>query len=493
MTSTPPDLAARAGLEAALLARRAKRTATGIPRLPRPESGGTFPLSPSQRLMWRLHHASPSGSTWVTLGGVRLHGPLDLAALEQAFTAVTERHEALRTLFGTDEHGDLVQAVQPAAPVSVPVTEVTPDGAEAAMATVFDEPFDLREGPLVRLRVLRLGPQEHHLVLVVHHIISDGRTMEIIIAELTACYFAFAAGLPSPLPPLRVQVADVAVWQNQRLSASRQRLLDYWLPALEGATGVLPPTDAGPRPTPDSRGCTYQLPLAAETVQALRHLGSTHHATLFMVTLAACHTLLSWYTGVRDGAVASPYTYRDRPEIDHLAGAFMNYLVLRADLSGDPTFTEVLGRIRDRTAADFEHHELPVGEIMTELGHDPTADPHPLLRSLFTEESNPALPPQDIDALRIEMINDPPWRRAERDFTLRVTHGTAGTHVIVTYRTDAFTPARVRDIAADYRDLLERIAAGADFKLFDAQGRANAPGLRVPPSRATGQEERGDS
>ncbi|MFJ3722511.1 condensation domain-containing protein [Streptomyces sp. NPDC090045] len=485
MTSTQADLAARARLEAALLARRrSRKKATGIPRLPRTEGGDTFPLSHTQRLMWDLHHHSPAGGTWVTLGGVRLYGPLDIPVLEQAFTAVTERHEALRTSFGTDEHGDPVQAVRPAAALlSVPVTEVTPDGADAAMATILDEPFDLEKDLLVRLHVLRLGPQEHHMLLVVHHIVSDGRTMEIIIAELAVLYAAFAAGLPSPLPPLPVQVADVAVWQNQRLSGSRRRLLDYWLPALQGATGVVPPTDAPPRPAPGSWGRTYQLPVPAETVQALRNVGSAHNATLFMVTLAACHTLLSWYTGVRDGAVASPYTYRDRPEIDSLAGAFMNYLVLRADLSGDPTFTEVLGRVRERTAADFEHHELPIGELTAELGHEPTAGTHSLLRSLFTEESDPGLPPQGVTALRTEMIADPPWRRAERDFTLRVTHGTAGTHVIVTYRTDAFTPERVRDIAADYRDLLERIAADPGFKVFDAQGGPNAPTLRVPPSR----------
>ncbi|MFJ6432801.1 condensation domain-containing protein [Streptomyces sp. NPDC091416] len=481
MTAGPADLAARARIEAALLARRSRTGRAAVPRLPRSEGDNRFPLSPVQHLMWHLHHDSPTRNTWVTLGGIRLFGALDIGALERAWAALADRHEALRTVFTTEEHGEPAQIVRPSSTghLSFQVVEVTPEGADDAMGDFFDEPFDLCADPPGRLRVLRVGPEEHHIAIVVHHIVSDGHTMSVLIEELTALYFACSAGLPSPLAPLTLQPADLAAWQGGRLTAARRRqLLDYWRTALDGVLVPVPPSDVAPRPATDCTGRTYQLPVSDRTVTALRQLARKHGATPFMVSLAAFQILLARWTGVRDGAVTTPYSCRDRPEADRLVGAFINLLLVRADLSGDPTYLQVLERVRDRTAADFEHHDLPVAEVIEALGQEPAAGRRDLLRALFTEESNPAVPDEAEEVLRSEMVMDPPWRQAERDFTLRVTHdATAGTHVVVTYRTNRYTAARVRDIAADYRDLLDRIAADPSFRVFDERG---GPPLRVP-------------
>lgn len=481
MTAGPADLAARARVEAALLARRSRTARATVPRLPRSQGDNRFPLSPVQHLMWQLHHDSPTRNTWVTLGGIKLFGALDISALERAWRALADRHEALRTVFTTDGHGEPAQIVRPSGTgrLSFQVVEVTPENADDVMGAFFDEPFDLCTDPPGRLRILRVGPNEHHIAIVVHHIVSDGHTMSVLIEELTTLYFACSAGLPSPLAPLPIQPVDLAAWQGERLTtARRQQLLGYWRTVLEGARVPVPPTDVVPRPEADCTGRTYQLPVSERTVSALRQLARKHGATPFMVSLAAFQVLLARYTGVRDGAVTTPYSCRDRPEADRLVGAFINLLIVRADLSGDPTYLQVLARVRDRTAADFEHHDLPVAEVIEALGHEPAAGRRDMLRTLFTEEDNPAVPDEAEEILRSEMVMDPPWHQAERDFTLRVTHdATAGTRIIVTYRTATYTAARVRDIAADYRDLLDRIAADPSFRVFDDRA---VPPLRVP-------------
>lgn len=478
MTTAEQDLRARARIEAQLLARRVRR-APGIPALPRRPGDNVFPTSPVQQLMWEFHHECPGESTWVTLGGVRLYGPLDTALLQSALDALVDRHESLRTVFRAGPDGAVEQVVLARGHrLAVPVHEVTADQAEAVSAAAIDQPFDLVHGPLARLHVLRLAPQEHHLMLVLHHIVSDGHSMEVFIQELAALYLSRAAGVPDPLPAITAQPADVAAWQRARWDGpARQRGTQYWKQRLAGAEPLRLPTDAPRGPEPSSAGLTCQLPVDEQTMEALRRLGQEHQATLFMVTLAAFHVLFARYTGQRHGMVSTPYSYRDRPETYAPIGAFINYLMLRPDLSGDPDFREVLRRVRDATLLDFEHHDLPLDELIEALGMDPVDGRRTLMRVLFTEESDPEVPLAADGLLRSEMIADPPWHHALRDLTLRVTAGAEGTHVIVTYRVDAFSAARAADIAADYRDLLRLVAADPGLRVLDPHA---GPALRVP-------------
>jgi non-ribosomal peptide synthetase component F len=218
----------------------------------------------------------------------------------------------------------------------------------------------------------------------------------------------------------------------------------------------------------------------------LRELGAAHQATLFMVTLAAHHALLAWYSGQRDFVVATPVSWRDRPEIDALVGAFINYVPLRADLSGNLTFAELVDVVRDQTALDLQNHDLPYDEVCALAGYEPTQGRHALLRVLFTEEADPSVPPTGSDALRAELV-EPPWHHALRDFTTRFTAAEDGTYIIHTYRTDAFTADRIAAIAEDYRDVLARVVAEPHRRVFEAEGPFGVA-LRVPPVNHAGGE-----
>ncbi|MCL8017545.1 condensation domain-containing protein [Streptomyces sp. AS02] len=469
MTTTDGELAARARLEATLLARRRKAVRAGIPRLARsgPDEDTVFPASRVQRLMWDLHHEHPESNIWTTVGGVRLHGPLDTAVLARAYAALVDRHEALRTVFRPADGGELLQVVRPVGHrVPLLTADVSADSVTEAAAAVITAPFDPGNDDLVRLKVLRLSEREHLVVLVLHHAVSDLATTQIVIEDLGALYLAFSSGLPSPLPELPVQPGDLAVWQNERLRGpGYRRLVDYWTRRLTGAVPVAPPAD-GPG-GPGTEGRTLRLAVPDDVVGALRDLARRHNSTLFMVTLSALHILLARYSGQRDVTVTTPYSFRDRPELGRTVGAFINYLLLRADLSGDPRYLDVLLQVRQHTAADFEHHELPLDDLVSALGRAPAEGRRELTPVLFTEESDPDVGLDIGPGLRAEPVVDLPWHRAERDFTLRVTSGASGTDIIVTYRTAAYTPERAHTVAADYRTLLTRIAADPTFRVFD--------------------------
>jgi len=480
MTATA-DLAGRAQLEAALLARRRGRV-DAIPRLPRSEGVTTFAAAAIQRLMWELHHEYPGETTFITLGGIWLKGPLDRDLLQQAFDGLVERHEACRTLFRWMPDDELVQDVHAGARHRIVQVDVTPDGVDAAAAAAIDEPFDLVRGPLVRMHLLRVNPVLHQVVLVLHHIVSDGVTMEIFVQELAGAYLALVAGATAPIPPPATQPADVAAWQNARLRGPLgERQAAYWRRRLAGFVPAELPTDAERSPVPSAAGLTYQLPVPAATVTGLGRLAAERQVTLFMLTLAAFQVLMCWYTGRLDTGVATPFSYRTRTELADPVGAFINYLVLRADLSGDPTFAEVLERVRQSTVTDFEHHDLPLDDVIDTIGLAPQYGRYVLLRTLFTEESDPAVPLEAEGEIGAELVLNPPWHHALRDLSVRVTAGHAGTHIIVTYRVDAFSPGRVADIAADYLDLLTAVVADPQLRIFDDAGRS-ALNLRVPTS-----------
>jgi hypothetical protein len=477
-TAAGTDLDQRARLEETLIRRRLAKAAgsgSAIARLPRGPGVQTFATSAAEKLYWKHHQGDPSGATFLTVGAMQMSGPLDVALMERALNWLAGRHEPLRTRY-RPEGGQLVALVAQESALTVAVRPIREAEADEAIAAVFAEPFDLAEGPLVRLRLLRLAPDRHIAVLVLHHIISDLRSMEVFCGELGLAYVAAVAGTEPALPLLPVQCVDVTAWQRGRLEKSAGQLAGYWRRRLAGAQPLRVPADLPPPPNPSLAGHTRGRLVPGELMASLRALGAAGQASLFMVTLAAFGILMGAYSRQRDVLLMTPVSLLDRPEMHGLMGVFINHLPVRIDLSGDPTFREVLARVRDTFAADFDHLELPEEQIAAQHEAGRLALP-----VQFTEETDPAMPAGDMADLTGGLVQFMPWRRAQAELAMRVTAGAGGVHLIQTYRLDLFTEARVAAIADDYFDLLVRVAAQTDHRVFDPAGPCGVP-LRIMPT-----------
>ncbi|HLL82843.1 MAG TPA: condensation domain-containing protein, partial [Longimicrobium sp.] len=339
------------------------------------ERTGPLPLSFAQERLWFIDRMEPGSAAYNLPVALRLGGGLDEAALERALGEIVRRHEALRTVF-TVVDGSPVQVIAPFDGFVVPVEDLSGLGEadrEAAVRRRAREEarraFDLSAGPLFRAVLLRLAPEEHVLLISMHHIVSDGWSMGVLSGELSALYAAYREGRPSRLPELAVQYADYAVWQREQLEGEvLERQLAYWRERLADAPALLElPTDH-PRPlVPAYDGAYESLELPGDLLARLKALGHRETATLYMVLLAASQVLLSRYSGSDDVVVGSPVAGRTRGEVEGLIGFFVNTLVLRTDLSGDPRFRETLGRVREATLGAYEHQELPFERLVAEL------------------------------------------------------------------------------------------------------------------------------
>ena len=356
------------------------------------ERTGALPLSFAQERLWFLDRLEPGSTAYNIPVAWRLGGALDEAALERELSEIVRRHEALRTVFA-EVDGAPVQVVAPFGGFTLPVEDLSGLGEadrEAAVRRRVGEeagrPFDLSAGPLFRAALLRLGAEEHVLLLSMHHIVSDGWSMGVLFRELSALYGAYRDGGESPLPELPVQYADYAVWQREQLEGEvLDRQLAYWRERLAGAPELLElPTDH-PRPAVQTyRGASVPVELSPELLERLQALGRSEGATLYMMLLGAFQVLLGKYGGGEDVVVGSPIAGRTRGEVEELIGFFVNTLVLRTDLSGDPSFREVLGRVRDVTLGAYEHQELPFESLVAELQPERSLSHSPLFQVMFT-------------------------------------------------------------------------------------------------------------
>src|SRR6185503_16143996 len=337
-----------------------------------------LPLSFAQERMWFAQQLEPDATHYNTAVAVRVQGALSLDALARTLSELVRRHESLRTVF-VEDGGVARQRI--AAPFDVPVAALdvasapgaTPDldGARATAARWIATPFDLRNGPLVRAASLRLGDDDddHVVVLAMHHIVTDGWSLGILIREVTALYPAIAAGRPPALPPLALQYADVAVWQRQWL---RGAALDRELPTTFA------------RPTrPSVRGAVHVQRVSAELAAGVRELSRRHGATLFMTLLAGFDVLLGRYCRQDDVCVGTPVANRGYPGLEPLVGCFINTLVLRADLSGEPSFAQFLDRVRKRTLVAYAHQDLPFDHLVDALQVPRDLGRNPLFQVLF--------------------------------------------------------------------------------------------------------------
>jgi amino acid adenylation domain-containing protein len=425
------------------------------------ERDGPLPLSFAQDRLWFLYSLEPESPFYNIPTALRLTGALDVGALERAVGEIVRRHEALRTTF-QERGGQVVQVIVPFSGFTVAVEDVAgADEAEVRRRAAQDaaRPFDLATGPLFRATLLRRGPEEQVLLLCLHHIIGDGWSMGVLFRELSALYEAYREGRDSPLPELPVQYADYAVWQRRALRGERlDRHLAYWRERLAAAPALLElPTDRARPAVQSYRGASERFEIPANLVQRLQARGRAEGATLYMVLLAAFQLLLSRYAGTDDVVVGSPTAGRVRAELEDLVGFFINTLVLRTDLSGDPDFREVLRRVREVTLSAYEHQEVPFERVVEEVHPERSLSRTPLFQVMFVLQ-NAARAVFGLEGVRAAPLGVE-TTTAKFDLTLTLAETPQGLSGWLEYATDLFDPATAARMRWHLRVLLEAIAS----------------------------------
>jgi len=435
------------------------------------EGGGPAPLSFAQERLWFIDRLEPGSAVYNIPAAWRLAGALDEAALERSLGEIVRRHEALRTTF-TEVDGSPVQVIAPFGGFTLPVEDLSALGEaerEAAVGRHADEearrPFDLAAGPLFRATLLRLGAEEHVLLLSVHHIVGDGWSLGVLYRELSTLYAAYREGRTSPLPELAVQYADYALWQRGQLEGEGlERQLSYWRERLADAPELLELPADHPRPPAQTfRGAHEQVELPLALLERLQVLGQSEGATLYMVLLAAFQVLLSKYSGSDDIVVGSPAVGRTRKEVEEVIGFFVNPLVLRTDLSGNPSFREVLWRAREATLGAYEHQEVPFERLVAELQPERSLSHTPLFQAAFALQNavdqGVALQGLEVSAAGAELGS------AKFDLFLMPRATAQGLRVGLNYSTDLFERGTALRMLGHLARVLEQVTADADVRL----------------------------
>jgi len=439
----------------------------------RNNSRGPAPLSFAQERLWFLDQYEPNSSVYNIPSALRLKGSLDVAAIRRSLDEIIRRHESLRTTFSIVD-GEPVQVIAPSFELPVPVVDLSeyPEGqreqeARQIINTETREPFDLAQGPLFRSRLLRLGEDEHVLLMTMHHIVSDGWSMGVLFRELSVLYRAFVNGQPSPLLELPIQYADFALWQREWLKGEvLDRQLSYWKQQLGGIPAILNvPTDR-PRPAVQShRGGRQSFVLTKELTEHVKSLSRKEGTTLFMTLLAAFQTLLYRYTGQEDIVVGSPIANRNRIEIEGLIGFFVNTLVLRSSFSDNPTFRKFLARVRQTTLEAYEHQDLPFERLVEELKPDRNLSRSPLFQVMFVLHNAPSIA-LELDGLNVGRVRLA-GEATKFDLTLSISQVTEGLGASLQYNIDLFDSATIERMADHFQILLQSIVADPEQPISD--------------------------
>jgi hypothetical protein len=428
---------------------------------------GDLPLSFAQQRLWFLDQLMPGSIAYNITGAARLTGPLNIAALEQSLTEVLRRHEVLRTTFRAVD-GQPFQSLAPAKPFILPVVDLEhlPEAEREAEARRLateqaHQSFDLAKGPLFRASLLRLGEEDHIVQCAMHHTVSDGWSMTIFNKEIGSLYHSFSTGQPSPLPELPIQYADFAHWQREWLQGEvLEAQLSYWRKQLAGAPPSLElPTDR-PRPAVQAfHGARQSLVLPKSLTEALKGLSRQEGVTLFMTLLAAFKVLLCRYTGEEDIVVGTPIAGRNRAEIEPLIGFFINTLVLRTDLSGGPSFRELLRRVREVTLGAYDHQELPFEKLVEELQPERDLSRTPLFQVFFNMlnlESLESHTPELNGKAEPLLLFEPD---SKFDLTFYARERDEEIHLTLVYNADLFDSATITGILSSFQNLLKEIVA----------------------------------
>ena len=452
-----------AGLAAETERRLGAGVSSSIPPLAPAARGAAVPLSFAQQRLWILDQLEPGLPVYNVPVAVSINGRLDVVALEKSLNEVVRRHEALRTSF--EVRGGLpVQTIAAALTLTLPLTDLSarPEEARRLAAEEARRRFDLAAGPLVRARLFRLGEEEHALVLTLHHIVSDGWSLEILVREVAALYEGFVAGVAPALPELPVQYADYAVWQRDWLRGEvLERQLAYWRARLAGAPSGLELPSSRRRPAVQTfEGGSLPFELPPRMSEALKTLSRGERATLFMTLLAAFKTLLHRYTGEEDLLVGTVAANRGHAGIEHLVGFFVNTLVLRTDFSNDPNFRDALARVREVVLGAYAHQDVPFERLVEELQPERNLSLSPLFQVLFAfrhgQERPPEVPGLSINFMQIETGT------AKFDLALLMSEDERGLTGTLEYNRTLFEEAAMARMLEHFRALLEGVTADPD-------------------------------
>ncbi|UZW58371.1 non-ribosomal peptide synthetase [Lysobacter enzymogenes] len=446
-----------------------------IARAPRDED---LPLSFAQQRLWLDHRLAPASAAYNMPAAMRIQGRLDIAAFERTIGALYERHEALRTTFEL-KHDRPVQIVGEAPRQAIRVEDLSRLPAQARerraqelAAQEASAPFDLAAGPAFRVRLLRLGDREHVALMTAHHIVCDGWSVELMKQEIGRLYQAYAGGVEPQLPVLPVQYADYARWQREQLRDERMRaLLDYWRRTLSGAAAPRELATDRPRPaTPGLRGEYRHFALPDDLARGLRELSRQQGATLYMTLLAVFDVLLARHTGSDDVVVGSAVAGRGPLEVEGLIGCFVNMLVLRSDLSGDPRFRDLLARVKEASLGAFAHQDLPFDVLVDELKPQRRPGRPPFFQVAFGLQNQHKLA---MDTAGLTLSAYPVKYEAVRyDLTVWVYENADALEVKWTYRSDLFDAQTIERLQAQYVSLLRSAVERPDARISSLSARA---------------------
>ncbi|MFO2466588.1 condensation domain-containing protein, partial [Pseudomonas sp. 15FMM2] len=445
-----------------------------LPILPAKETGA-LALSHAQQRQWFLWQLEPRSSAYNICSALRLRGPLDAALLADSFNRLAARHASLRTVF-VEENGQVFQRVEPAESTLIQidsqgVTASTPEQAiEQCLAAEADWVFDLSRGPLIRVRLLELGQDDHVLAVTVHHIITDGWSMAVMVRELLEYYRAGLEKRTANLPALPIQYIDYAQWQRQWLDAGeRDRQLAYWQQQLAGESSVLAlPTDHARPAVQSYRGASFDFSVPAALTESLRSLAQREGVSLFTLLLGMFQVLLYRYSGQKDIRVGVPTANRNRLETEGLIGFFVNTQVLKVDVDGSVPFEQFLQRV-GRVAQEAQvHQDLPFEQLVEALHPQRNLSYSPLFQVMYNHQQQTRAEGVGVGGLQVQGITRPQaW--AQFDLTLDVSEllDEQGLAATLTYATDLFEPATVGRLSRHWLNLLQAVVANPGQTLGD--------------------------
>ncbi|GAX38399.1 non-ribosomal peptide synthetase [Nodularia sp. NIES-3585] len=425
-----------------------------------------YPLSFAQQRLWFLDRLEPGNPAYNISLAVNLKGELDVLLLEQSINEIIRRHETLRTTF-TIVNGQQVQIIAAALKLSLLRIDIKLQGDTAVqqfLTKQSQQPFDLTQGPLLRAKVLYLAPQEHILLLEMHHIISDGWSSEVFLQEMASLYKAFLAGTASPLAEISIQYKDFANWQREWLQGEiLETQLSYWKKQLEGIpTALQLPTDRIRPAVQTSQGAIQSIELSEAVIKELKAIARQEGVTLFMLLLAAFQTFLYRYTGQDDIAVGSPIANRNRNEVKGLIGFFANTLVLRTDMSGNPTFDELLTRVRKVAIGAYTHQDLPFDQLVEAVQPERDVSRTPLFQVMFNVQDYSHLP--EIPGLALSLVKIE-TETAQFDLSLSIEITPQEVAASCYYNTDLFDATTISRMLRHFQNLLSGIAANPQARL----------------------------